>query len=171
MLCPSPAKTYWHSLWASPLLLEGTFSEDALRPAGCSHVTVCPPGREQTPTVGKRWCRKSTCVPQRCIAHTSMPKASFTGCPSQEVWPTTSALSLGRFSVWVWYIPRRFSPLRGLESLCPVFLYFFDSVPCQHLSCKWLVFADWFFLSILKELLALWKTSAQNRRTSDKMHY
>ena len=100
-----------------------------------------------------------------------MSKGSFMGCPSQEVWPTTSVLSLGLICVWIRSIPPCFSPPRGLESLCPVFLHFLILCHVNTLFCKWLVFADCFFLSILKELLALWKTSAQNIGTSDKTRY
>lgn len=101
-------------------------------------------------------------------------------CPRLPSWvvlcrrsgpPLLFCPSLGLISIWIPSAPPCFSPLRGLESLCPVFPHFLILCPANTLSCKWLVFADWFFLSILKELLALWKTSAQNRRTSDKMHY
>lgn len=88
-----------------------------------------------------------------CQPHTLLPADTFLSCSFQEVWPSASILSLVMNCIWIMAAPPSSYLPRQLESLHPVFLLFFYFYTSSTLIfCKWLVFADWTSLKMLKEL-------------------
>lgn len=73
----------------------------------------------------------SSMFPKTCQPHPLLPADTFLGCLSQEVWPSTSVLSLVMNCIWTMSAPpSSYLPMQ-LESLYPVFLHFFVSAPHQ----------------------------------------
>lgn len=157
------SKSYWHGSLDLALLPGEAVSEDAIQPPSQSPaLTVCGPDRGRALRVLRHWCRKSPSQLSQKLP-SPIPIPPHPGVPSWVVLPQRSCPPLPFCSlVWTAF---------GRSHYILYFCVFWFCASSATLSCKRLVFADCFPLSMLKGLLSLWKTLAQNVRTSDKMHY